>query len=370
MKKTYYAIVMACLLLASCKGEDENNIEEITYLGDAVTVNASSPILSKISTAVLQKEPFSSEFRTVGTVQAKMGHYAEVGIPFDGRITTSMVMLGSNVHKGQTLFEVSSPEFAEASKVYFQNMRSYETAKSSYERRKALKDAGVVSVRELEEAYTEAENARQEKEASAAAFAAYGIDPATVQPGQPMRIVAPISGEVVRCNLTPGSYTKADADALLTIANLGKVWITAQVKERHIGAVSKGGKVEIFTEAEPDTPIFGEVLNIGNLVDEQTRSIQVIVACDNPELELKHGMYVSVHFFSEPVNAIVVPSTAVFQGENACYVYMVSDGTDNTFLRRNILVGESNDDNSRVRVIDGLDAGETIVTEGGLYLNN
>lgn len=370
MKKTYYAIAMACLLLASCKGEVENNIEEITYQGDAVTVASSSPILSKIKTAVLEKEPFSSEFRTVGTVQAEMGHYAEVGVPFDGRITTSRVMLGSRVHKGQTLFEVSSPEFFEASKLYFQNVRSYETAKSSYERKKVLQDAGVVSVRELEEAFTEAENARQEKEASAAAFAAYGMDPASVQPGQAMRIVAPISGEVVRCNLTPGTYTKADGEALLTVADLGKVWISAQVKERYVGAVTKGGKVEIFTEAESEAPIWGKVLNIGNLVDEQTRSVQVIVACDNPDLKLKHGMYVSVHFFSEPVYSIVVPSTAVFQGEMASYVYMAPEGSDNTFLRREVIVGESNDDNTRVRVIDGLNVGERIVTEGGLYLNN
>lgn len=369
MKKTYYAIAVACLLLPSCKGVGESNIEEITYQGDTVVVDTSSPILDKMTTLVLEKEPFSSEFRTVGTVQAETGHYAEVGVPFDGRITNAKVMLGSRVYAGQTLMEVSSPEFFEASKQYFQNLRSYETAKSSYERKKVLQDAGVVSLRELEEAYTEAENARQEKAASEAAFKAYGMDPASMEPGQSMRIVAPISGEVVRCNITPGSYTKADGESLVTIADLGKVWITAQVKERFIGTVAKGGKVEIFTEADPETAIWGNVLNIGNLVDEQTRSVQVIVSCDNPEMVLKHGMYVSVHFISEPKESIVVPSTAVFQGEKASYVYMAGD-SGNSFIRRSVIVGESDDDNARVRVLDGLNEGEKIVSVGGLYLNN
>lgn len=370
MKNTYYAIIMACLVLSSCNNTEQGTKEEIRYQGDTVTVNAGSPILSKISTSTLAPESFSSEFRTVGTVQAEMGHYAEVGVPFDGRITTSKVMLGSRVRAGQTLFEVSSPEFFEASKQYFQNLRSYETAKSSYERKKSLKDAGVVSLRELEEAYTEAENARQEKEASLATFRAYGMDPSTMKPGEAMRIVAPISGEVVRCSITPGAYTKADGEALLTIADLGKVWVTAQVKERFTGAVTKGGKAEIFTEAEPQTPIWGKVLNIGNLVDEQTRSVQVIVECDNSDLKLKHGMYVSVHFISELANAIVVPSSAIFQGERASFVYVVPEGRKNTFLRRYVFVGESNDDNTMVRIVKGLQEGECIVSKGGIYLND
>ena len=370
MKKTYYAIIMACLLVPSCKESGGETNQEITYQGDTVTVCANSPILSRISTEILVKKPFSSEFRTVGTVQAEMGHYAEVGVPFDGRITTSKVMLGSRVHAGQTLFEVSSPDFFEASKQYFQNLRIYETAKSSYQRKKALQEAGVVSKRELEEAYTEVENARQEKSASEAAFRAYGMDPSGMEPGQAMRIIAPISGEVVRCNIISGSFIKADSEALLTLADLGRVWITAQVKERFIGRVTKGGSVEIFTEAEPDCPIAGKVLNIGNLVDEQTRSVQVIVACDNTELKLKHGMYVSAHFISEPEDAIVFPATAIFQGEKSSYVYMAVSDTGNIFLRRKVTVGESNDDNTKVHIVDGLHPGDRIVSEGGLYLNN
>lgn len=360
---------MACILLASCRGGNETLVEEISYQGDSVVVNPTSPIIPKITTEVLEKELFSSEFRTVGTVQAEAGHYAEVGVPFDGRITSSRVMLGTRVRPGQTLFELSSPDFFEQSKQYFQNLRSYETARAAYERKKSLQQAGVVSLRELEEAYTEAENARQEKAASEATFKAYGMDPSTMEPGQPMRIVAPIGGEVVRYNITQGAYVKADSEAVLTIADLGRVWVTAQVKERFTGAVEKDGRVEIFTEAEPDTAIWGKVLNIGNLVDEQTRSVQVIIACDNPQMKLKHGMYVSVHFISESHEAIVVPSTAVFQGEKSSYVYMATD-EDNVFVRRQVSVGESNDDSSRVRIISGLKSGEEIVAAGGLYLNN
>ena len=363
-------MAMACLLLIiSCKDAGEKNVAEIVYKGDTVMVDTSSPILTKIKTEVLKEEPFCSEFRTVGTIQAETGNYAEVGVPFDGRITSAKVMLGSHVRAGQTLLEVSSPEFFEASKLYFQNLRLYETAQSAYQRKKALQESGVVSQRELEEAFATAEAALQEKTAAEAAFKAYGMNPAHLELGQAMPIVAPISGEVVRCNITPGTFAKADGEAIVTIADLSKVWIMAQVKERFIGAVSHGGKVEIFTEADSGNPILGSVLHIGNLVDDQTRSVQVIVACDNADQRLKHGMYVSVHFITETKEAIVVPATAIFQGEKTCYVYMASE-TKNTFVRREVTVGESDGNNAKVHVLNGLCSSETIVSEGGLYLNN
>lgn len=370
MKKTYYAITVACLLLSSCRVEGEKATNEITFRSDTVIVDALSAILSEIKVESLHKELFHSEFRTVGTVGAPMGHYAEVGVPFDGRIMSSKVMPGSMVRRGQTLFEVSSPEFFDAAKVYFQNLRRLQTSQSSYERKKTLHQEGVVSLRELEEALTQVEDARQEKAASEAAFKAYGMNPSTMEPGQPMRIVAPISGEVVRCNITPGTYVHSDDDALLAIADLGSVWVTAQVKERFIGSVSKGGRAEIFTEAEPQIPIWGKVLNVGNLVDPQTRSVQVIVECDNPILKLKHGMFVSVHFVSEPVESVVVSATAVFQGGNANYVYVAADGADNKFIPRQVVTGEPNDDNTRIQILDGLHPGDRIVTDGGLFLNN
>lgn len=369
MKRTYYAIAMAFFCLAACTGNGSGMAEEITYQKDSVIVREDSPIISKLKFETLRKEPFSSEFRTVGTVQAETGHYAEVGVPFDGRVIKALVQLGMKVRAGQALFEFSAPELLETSKLYFQSKRSYETAKANYDRKEALKGSGIVSQRELEETLTEAENARNEMEYAEAAIRVYGMDPSSVTLGQAQKILAPISGEIVRNNLIPGSFTKADGEALVTIADLGRVWVTAQVKERFIGAVNPGGTAEVFTEADPDEAIIGKVINVGNLVDEQTRSVQVVISCDNPETKLKHGMYVSVHFISEPQESILVPSTAVFQGEESSYVYVTTDKL-NVFLKRFVETGSADDGKSRIHIKSGLCEGERILSEGGLFLNN
>ncbi len=360
---------MAVVLLSACGGKGEQQTIEVSYEGNQVTVDGASPILSKLKYETLSLKPFSNEFRTVGTVQAETGKFAEVNVPFDGRVIRSHVKLGTKVSAGQALFDMSSPEFLEASKDYFQNLQNYEKAKADYERKKVLAQHGIVSQKELEEAYAECENVRHDKDFAAATLRVYGTDPATVKMGQAMTIVSPISGEVVENNVTVGAFTKADSDPLVTVADLHKVWVNARVKEHSIGSVTTGGKAEIIPESDTDQVIDGEILNVGNLVDEETRSVQVVIACDNQDLKLKHGMFVSVHFLSEAKDAIVVPATAVFLGEQSSFVYVCTD-QPNVFQRRAVELGSSNDDKSEICIKSGLQPGEKIIAEGGLYLNN
>lgn len=369
MKKIYIAAIVMAAALASCRNGAEIIVEDVTYSSDTVRVAAGSSILPKIVVEAVSLEPFASEFRTVGTVRAENGHYAEVGVPFDGRITRANVRLGSKVRAGETLFEMSSPEFLEASRDYFQSLRSYDRARADYQRKKDLMEYGLTSQKELDEAFTEAENARQDKEYAEATLRVYGTSPEAVKSGEPMKVISPVSGEVVLNNVTVGAFAKADDESLVTVADLSRVWVTALVKERFIGMVTRGAVAEIITEADPGNVIVGEIINVGNIVDEETRSVQVVVDCDNKTSRLKHGMYVSVHFLSESSDMIVVPSSAVFQGEQSSYVF-VCTSEQNVYVRRDVTIGSANDDNSKVSIIGGLKPGDRVIVSGGLYLNS
>lgn len=362
--------VLACLLLASCaKKETTSTSPEVTCNEEFVAVRNDSPICSKIKLMEVTEEPFCSEFRTVGTVQAEAGRYAEVCTPFDGRVSRVSVRLGDNVKAGQTLFELASSDFVEAGKTYFQAVREYEKVQAEYQRKKTLMEHGIVAQRELDEAFAEAENARHEKESAEATLRVYNVSASSLKMGQSLRVEAPIAGEVVATHLTPGQFAKADDEALVTIADLSSVWVTAQIKERYLGSVTMGGKAEVFMDAAPNEVISANVLHIGNMVDEETRSVQVILGCENADRRLKHGQFVSVHFMSEPTSSIVLPATAIFQGEERSYVFVATD-KENTYVRRQVEVGATNDDNQRVSIRSGLKAGERVIVEGGLYLND
>jgi cobalt-zinc-cadmium efflux system membrane fusion protein len=223
---------------------------------------------------------------------------------------------------------------------------------------------GVASQRDLEEAQSDANIALHELEQAKANLRIFNIDVNMVGAGQGMPVQSPIAGEVIRCNLTIGSYVKEDAESSVVIADLSKVWVVALVKEKYFGAIKPGDRVEVYTDAHPNKIIWGTIYHIGEMLDEETRSLEVIVECNNADRELKLGMFCETHFLSSPTKAIILPSTAILQEQDNDYVLveiakgrLVRRKVETESLRRNT-----------VRVISGIDEEENVVIKGGIYL--
>ena len=357
---------LCIMLLASCKrNSTQQDSSNIQYNGDTIILKDSPHILRHITVQKTQSEDFSGEFRTVGTVRPVSGKFAEIASPFTGRIVKSFVKLGQKVGAGSPMFELGSSDFYEATKVYFATQSANGLAQKNYNRQKELAINGVASQKDLEQAKSEANIAHQELEQAKATLQIFNVDAATLQMGQPLRVVSPISGEVIKSNITIGSYTKEDADPLVIVADLSQVWVTAFVKEKYFGAIKPGDRVEVFSDAYPDKIIWGKIYYIGEMLDEETRSLEVIVECNNADRELKVGMFCEVHFLSSPTKAIILPSTAIMQQEDSDYVLIeVSKGI---YIPRRVETESVNTES--VRIISGVDEGENVVVKGGIYLS-
>lgn len=338
---------------------------ELSYRGDTVIVAENSPVRKKIEVQTAHLEPFASEFKTVGTVRPVAGKYAEIAAPFAGRVMHSFVHLGQRVQAGTPIFELGSSEFYEAAKGYFAARSTNELAQKNYRRQQELAEHGVASQKELEAARNESVVAAQELDQAKATLKVFNIDESALSTGQGLKVTSPISGEVVKCDLTIGSYVKEDAEPMVAVADLSQVWVAALVKEKYFGAIHPGDKVEVFTDADPDQAIWGTLYYIGELLDEETRSLEVIVACDNAARALKLGMFCAVHFQSAPVESLILPSTAIMQQEAHDYVFVELE--PGHYLRR--AVRTETVDDKRVRILEGIDAGERIVTEGGIFID-
>lgn len=361
----YYILAGLCFLLASCNADNAaQERSEIQYKGDTIMVSKAST-LEHITTQKVEKQSFSEEFKTVGTVRPVSGKLAEIAPPVAGRIGKSFVRLGQKVNAGESVFELSSADFFEATKAYFAARSGSELATRNYNRQKELAANGVAAQRDLEEAQSEALIARQEFEQAGAILRMYNINEKILKPGEPLKVVTPIGGEVVKCDVTIGSYAREDAEPLVVVADLSSVWVVALVKEKYFGSIGKGDKVEVFTDAHPDKTVWGTIYHIGEMLDEETRALEVIVACDNAERSLKPGMFCEIHFLSAPTEAILLPSTAIMQEQDNDYLLVeVSKGT---FVRRR--VETKTVDLNNVRVVSGVTEGERVVTKGGIYLN-
>jgi RND family efflux transporter, MFP subunit len=361
-------ILAGLFVLCACANRSQNQENtNMPYMAEdgSIIIPEGSPILSSIQTQGIKLSTHRSSFSTSGTVQAISSKYAEIATPFAGRITKSLVRLGQKVLPGSPIFELSSPDFFELGKAYFQAKQEMELAQKSLNRERDLLKNDVGVAKDVEEAETNFELRKKDYENALAALSVYQIDADKMSLGQPLVVKSPIAGKVVKSDIVIGQYIKDDAAPLAIVADLDKVWVIAHVKEKDLPLLYNIENVEVFMSAMPEAGVAGVVYHIGELLDETTRTVEVIIECDNPNHNMKPFMYGTVHFYSALSEAILLPSTAIMQEQESDYVLV--ELAKGKFTRRK--VNTETVDTETVRIVSGLSEGENVAVTGGIYLN-
>jgi multidrug efflux system membrane fusion protein len=173
-----------------------------------------------------------------------------------------------------------------------------------------------------------------------------------------------------------GNVVKAPDDALLTINQIHPIYIAFAVPEQYLTEIKKqmrGKKLKVSATFQnmDGSPPQGELTFIDNSVDETTGTILLKATFPNEDRALWPGQFVQVELtLSELTNAIVVPTQAVQTGQTNQFVYVVkpdpTNATTQVVEERSVTIG-INYENKTV-VEKGLQAGETVVTDGQLRL--
>ncbi len=360
-------IFCTAFFYSSCRNKHESENDHVNFIrqsGDTVILGQKSHSLDKIVTMKVANREYAYSFTTTGVVRPLTGQLAQISAPFEGRIINSFVRLGEKIARGAPIFSIASPEYFEAVRSLQETTKEHETAIKNFNRKKELMDQGVVSKKDFEEATLSLDLARRDYEKACANVKIFNVNPENTDSLNPLIITSPISGEVVSDNITLGQYLKTDSDPVVVVANLEKVWVVAHVKEKDLGKIKAKAQVEIITEGLPDKTFTGTVEYIGNIMEDQTRSVEVFIECGNSEKLIKPGMFVTVHFRYTIENAILIPATALLQDDDRTFVFVRL--SDSIFIRRTISVVSL--ENHQVLASSGLCNGDIIVSEGGIYL--
>jgi len=359
-------IAIVSFLLNSCVNSREDshvhNPVEYTIKGDVVVLSENSNIKPSLKFRTVTEQNFVREMTTAGIVRTIPNAYAEIAPPFAGRVIKSFVKLGQKVNAGSPIFEISSPDYFDTQKDYFDAVQEFRQAELNLKRQQDLFQNGVGVQRELEEAETEFSTKKSALSNAKAVLQTFNVNAENMVMGQPLIVRSPIKGEVVDNNIVLGQYLKDDDPAIVKVAELSKVWIVGQVKEKDIRFIHELDEVEVKVMALPNRKIKGKVYHVNEIVNEETRSVEVLVECENQNHDLKPGMYVTVLFIDMPERCIMIPSKSVFQQEDKQFVFVKID--DSSFEKRHIETEGTSNGNELV-VTSGLKIGETIVSEGG-----
>lgn len=360
----YLSLIILMAIASACKQQTTTEQTGLKQQGDLITIAKNDPLRAKLKEILVDTQSYHIQIGTTGIVKAIPTQYAEIAPPFQGRVVKSYLKLGMKTTPETPLFEISSPDFITAQKFFLQEKSQMQQAQRTLKRQSDLMSHGVGIQKELEEAQTAFEVEKKEYENALIGIKIFKANPEKLSLGQALTVYAPIKGEIIEDKVVLGQFIKDDASPVATVANLSKVWVVGQVKEKDIQQIKEKDDCEIEIAALPGTKIKAKVYRINRVVDEETRSIQVFIECNNSDMALKPGMFVNVNFQNAPIHAITIPSKALLQMNDASFVFVV-DG-DGKYKRRKVEVGDTTGE--RIVIKSGLSKGEKIISEGGFYL--
>ena len=362
--KSFAVILLCVVIFASCqKSEAPPPAPSHFISNDTIHINPESRLFASLAFATASKELFSRQIEAPAQIVFDPTQLAFVILPFPGRVVNSHVRLGQSVRAGTPLFEVASADFIEVQRDFFQSQSERDLAHRNLERTKQLHENGVASQRDLEEATNEFRIADEEFRNVTAAAKIFHSDPKNMRVGEPLVIRSPIAGEVIDNNVVLGQFFNEEENAV-TVANLQTMWIEAHISERDIRFVHIGSTIQLRVNAYPDKVFSATIFQISEMVDEETRMINVRAECENPGNLLKAGMFASVVIPANPQLRIIVPKTAIMQGERQNFVFVRTSET--TVVKRYVVVETTVE--GRAVISSGLQANEQVVSSGGIYI--
>ena len=294
-----------------------------------------------VRTALAERGSLSRRIETVGYVGYDEDTLQHVHTRVEGWIEKLVTKAaGDPITKGQLLFELYSPTVVNAQQEYLAALRSGNTAlqRASEERLDAL----GVSAGEIE-------ILREDRRVK-----------------QRIRAYAPTDGVIAHLGVAEGEFVTAATD-VMSIAELNRIWVLAEVFERQASSVKAGQHAMVQLDYLPGQMWHGTVDYVYPELDAKTRTLKVRLRFDNADEVLRPNMFARVTIHGETTGDVVhVPREALIRGGTVDRV-VVALG-DGRFRSQPVNVGIESGD--RVAILEGLSAGDPIIVSGQFLIDS
>ena len=338
-------LLIALPVLAACGGKEE---EQPAEASSALTV-ALVPV---------QSYPLARRVVVSGPVSAY--EEMQLGVELSGqRVTALNVDVGQQVKKGQVLLELDhrtlDSSLAQAEAATQEAGAALALAQAQQSRGAKLAAEQLISAADLDQFRATATQAQAQLTTARASRDAARLqrDFASLR--------APADGVISKRLVQPGQVVAAGTELLRLIRD-GRLEWRAELPENQLAQIAVGnGIVLSYTGQE----ITGRVRAVTPGIDAQTRTGTVYADLPAPG-PLKPGTFVEGHILTGDGEALMVPTAAVVQRDGHSYVFVTRD--KQSVQRRRVRTGQTSE--GRVEIIEGLKAGEQIVSEGAGFLGD
>jgi membrane fusion protein (multidrug efflux system) len=304
-----------------------------------------------VAVTLVREEQWQPSLSAVGSLVAAAGIDVTNEVP--GKVSAIRFESGGTVAAGQVLIELdATSDRAELEGL----LAAQRLAELKYNRLAKLLADKSTSKADYDEAKALLDVAEAAAEAKRALIAK-------------KQVRAPFSGLLGIREVNLGQYL-APGSAIVPLQSLDPIFVDFSLPERHLASLAVSQSVVLTVQAYPDVRFEGRIAALNPGVDQGTRSVKVRAALDNPGQRLRPGMFADVRVLL-PVQQVVLtlPDTAITYAPYGDTVFVVQTGeTGPTVQRRQVETGQTRD--GRVEILEGLGAGERVVSAGQVKLRN
>ena len=321
------------MLLAACGGANGNE-------GRA----RSAPLVTAEAVA---SQRFVDRIDAVGTAFAN--EQVTLSAPVTERIVSLNFSDGGYVRQGQVIAALArgqeNAQLAEA------NARAHE-ARQQLDRLEALRNRGFATKSAVDTQVALVSSARAQAQQAEAAIGDRVIR-------------APFSGWVSLRNISAGAVITAGTE-IATISDLSQIKLDFAIPETLLTALREGQTIKAVAAAYPDQRFAGTIRTIDPVVNPQTRTVQVRAILPNGDRRLKPGMMMTVSVEAAERHGLAVPELALVGEGDKSFVFLI--GKDKKVKRTPVRTGLRQ--SGVVEIVEGLNPGDRVVTEGVIKLSD
>lgn len=335
-----------------------------------------------VKTQVVGRTKVAEVLATTGEVALNENATVHISPRIAGIIETVSADVGKRVKAGDTLLTLASVELGKALADNERNRTLTELSEKIFARETSLKEQKVGSEQDMINARMVFEQHRTDLLASEQMLHVLGLseedlaktrDPSHGVSKGILTVRAPATGTIIEKHAVTGEVAAPGKDLML-LTDLTSVWVWANVHSRDLApllAAEKRGPVavEVKVAAFQDQPFKGKLDYVGATMNEQTRTVKVRATIENPDFLLRPGMFcdAAISLGSEKAEEVVAtPRGAVFSDEGKSFVF--KHWKDAFFIRQDIRKGR--EFFGLVEILEGLQVGETVVTDGAFLLKS
>lgn len=294
-----------------------------------------------VEAVTVEPQPLAGGLQTVGSLRADESVVVrpEIG----GLISRIHFEEGGRVSAGQPLFSLDA-SLAQAS--LNEAEANLENSRRANARAAELAESQLI--------------ARSDYDQTRANFA---VDQARVASARTsvskMTLRAPFSGRIGLREVSVGDFVSVGQD-LVTLVRMDPIEVDFSLPEGALPQIDVGQKVSVTVDAFPGETFGGTVVAIAPVIDANSRSVQLRAQVPNPDFRLRPGQFARLTLdTSDGEEALLIPEQALMQEGETRFVYTVVDGKAH---KAEITTGRRVP--GKVQVIEGLQAGDVVITAG------